>query len=347
MSVSHKDHATIVKQALLHISARLHFCWIGANLPWAYVFALLSAAENSALSDICLHHTDPLSDGDERDALHSESRLRLHHINAETILLETGDALGVGDRLAALYVRLQSPVARADVLRAAILYREGGIYLDLDTVTVASLLPLLTADPFVGCEHIVWPRAARMSRSPLVLARHIALDVLRKAFKASPQGWNGFRHVQKLYPLGVNNAVLGCSAGSGFMAAYLRAMLDLPNERQAERYALGPHLLQDVIRSYRTNDLTVLPPETFYPLAPEISEHWFRFVRTPKLDQVLPAATRVVHWYASVRTRRLVAEMSPAYVMRNRGCQLYSGLVWAHIPALRRLAQGGSGAARP
>jgi mannosyltransferase OCH1-like enzyme len=32
-------------------------------------------------------------------------------------------------------------VQRADVLRAAILYLQGGICLDLDTITVASLRP--------------------------------------------------------------------------------------------------------------------------------------------------------------------------------------------------------------
>jgi hypothetical protein len=281
-----------------------------------------------------------LDDNDGLRALRQDRRIRFSHVDAEGLLLQTGEMLRVGDGLYALYARLESPVARADVLRAAILHSEGGIYLDLDTVTVASLQPLLRAEQFVGNEHIVWPQAARVSRSPVVLARHIALDIVRKIFKAVPYGWKSFRRFQGIYPLGVNNAVMGAVAGSGFMAEYLLAMLDLSEERQAERYALGPQLLQDVIRRHQTDDVVILPPETFYPLPPEISEHWFRRVRTPKLDQVMPATTRVVHWYASVRTRQLVAELSPAYVMANRGRQLYSALVWGHIPALRRLAEG-------
>src|SRR5690348_13708454 len=42
------------------IPARGHFCWLGTRLPWAYVFAVLSAAENSGLQEITLHHVDPL-----------------------------------------------------------------------------------------------------------------------------------------------------------------------------------------------------------------------------------------------------------------------------------------------
>ncbi len=341
------SHLKVVKHAHLSIPAKLHFCWIGAKLPWAYIFALLSAAENSGLPVICLHHTELLQDGEELRALQSDPRLRLCHVDAEDILLKTGEILGVGGSLHALYARLQSSVARADVLRAAILYGEGGIYLDLDTVTIASLQPLLAANQFVGTEHIVWPQAARISRSPSVLARHIALDILRKILKASPHGWKRFRRVQGLYPLGVNNAIMGCVAGSGFMAEYLRAMLDLPSQRQAQRYALGPQLLQDVIRYHQADDVTIHPPETFYPLPPEISEHWFRRLRAPKPDQVISATTCVVHWYASVRTRGLVAEMSPSYVLQNRGNQLYSALVWTHIPALRRLAGGDQAAGLP
>ncbi len=68
--------------------------------------------------------------------------------------------------LTAIYNRLTNPAARIDVLRAAILYLEGGLYLDMDTVTTSSLLPLLNTRQFVGCEFIIWPHFARTSRSP-------------------------------------------------------------------------------------------------------------------------------------------------------------------------------------
>jgi mannosyltransferase OCH1-like enzyme len=163
------------------IPARVHFCWIGPRLPWPYVFAILSAAERSGLPDVILHHTDALESGAELSALTGSAGITLHHIDPIACLTEVGAELGVGDQLAALFKGLDSPVKRTDILRAAILFQQGGIYLDLDTITVASLVPLLDAAQFVGCEYIVWPGFVRASRSPLLWIRSLALDVLRKA----------------------------------------------------------------------------------------------------------------------------------------------------------------------
>ena len=139
------------------IPARVHFCWIGAQLPWAYVFAVLSAAERSRLPEIILHHTDALDRGSELDALAGAPGVRLRRIDPVACLTQAGDPLGIGNQLVAIYRSLNSPAARTDMLRAAILFQQGGIYLDLDTVTVSSLRPLLDARLFAGCEYIVWP----------------------------------------------------------------------------------------------------------------------------------------------------------------------------------------------
>ena len=53
----------------MSIPARVHFCWIGARLPWAYVFAILSAAERSGLPEVLLNHKDALEDCAEKRAL--------------------------------------------------------------------------------------------------------------------------------------------------------------------------------------------------------------------------------------------------------------------------------------
>lgn len=313
------------------IPARVHFCWIGASLPWAYVFAVLSAAERSGLPEIILHHTDALDDGPGLRALMGAPGVRLARIDPLHCLGEAGRMLGVGDTLADLYRRLDRPVLRADVLRAAILFGQGGVYLDLDTITTASLVPLLDARQFVGTEFIVWPHAVRVSRSPAVWARHLGLDLMRKAMRRLPGGWRMFRSVQGLYFRGVNNAVMGAEAGSPLLADYLRGMLALSPGRQAQVYALGPDLLQEVVDRHRGDDLTVHEPQVFFPLPPEISEHWFRFSRTVRLDTVLAADTRVVHWYASVRSKSRVAEVDPRTVRQHRSRQLYSALVCSCI----------------
>ncbi|TLU71740.1 glycosyltransferase [Lichenicoccus roseus] len=320
------------------IPPRLHFCWIGGQLPWAYVFAILSAIERSDLPEIILHHTDALEDGPQRDALLAQKQLRMDRVDVVQLLSGTGARLGLGTELVELYQRLATPVARSDVLRAAILHAQGGIYLDLDTVTVASLRPLITGSQFLGSELIVWPRAARTSKSPLVLSRHLALDLVRKACRRLPHGWSLFRRVERYYHRSVNNAVMGAAAGSQLMTSYLVAMVRLSRERQLQRYGLGPHLLRDVAAGFQGDGIVIHRPPVFYPLAPEISEHWFRIVPRVRLGEVLTPETRVAHWYASVRTRAMVERISPSYVQRNRHRQLYSAMVCANIARLRQAA---------
>ena len=320
------------------IPPRVHFCWIGASLPWAYVFAILSAAERSEMQEITLHHTDVLKDGAELHALRNAPRVRLSRIDPFACLTEAGRALGVGGELAALYCGIASPVMRTDVLRAAILYLQGGVYLDLDTVTTASLLPLLNTPQFVGSEFIVWPHRVRASHSPAVWARHISLDLIRKALRQIPQGWEAFRQVEKLYFKGINNAVMGAAANSPLISEYLQAMLTVPPERLTQAYTLGPDLLQEIVDRSPQDGMTIQEPQVFYPLPPEISEHWFRIGRTVRLEAVLSAETRVAHWYASVRTKPRVAQITPEYVREHREHQLYSALICSCICSLPEAA---------
>ena len=312
------------------IPARLHFCWIGPSLPWAYGFALLSAAARSGMTDVVLHHTHALEAGPVLDALDGAG-IRRVRIRPAAYLEAAGRPLGIGGALAALYARIESPAILSDILRVAILYHEGGIYLDLDTVTVASLEPLLADRQFLGSEFIVWPYAVRRSRSPLRLARHAALDLARKTLRVTPGGWRTFRHIERFYFRGLNGAAMGSAPGAPFVADCLRAMIAVPQERQAQPCALGPDL-QEAVAAQHHGDLTIHAPHVFFPLPPEISEHWFRPARQVDLGAVLMPETRVVHWYASVRTKAHVARIGPAYVRANRGRQLYSALVDSVLP---------------
>ncbi len=320
------------------IPARLHFCWIGNHLPWGCVFAILSAVERSEMAEIILHHTDRLDEGVTLRALADRHRLRLSSIDPVAYLARVGRKLGVDDQLVALYDRLEGPVMRSDLLRAAVLYQEGGIYLDLDTLTVASLRPLLDDGLFLGAERIVWPRSVRLSRSPALLARASLLDLTRKLLRRMPHGWRVFRRLERLYFRSLNNAAMGAAAGSDFFSDYLRAMLAVPLGRETRRFALGPDLLNEVVEHGRFDNLRIYEPRSFYPLPPEISEHWFRIVRRAAACQVLSPETYVVHWYASVRTRHLVAQITPHYVRANRQRQLFSALVaWCMGDALAGL----------
>jgi hypothetical protein len=316
------------------IPARVHFCWIGQHLPWAYVFAILSVAGRGQMQEIILHHTDALADGPQLVALNTCRQVRLARIDPLACLAQASSQLGLGNRLTALYQSLLTPVMRSDVLRAAILYLQGGIYLDLDTITTASLLPLLDCRQFVASEHVVWPQFVQKSRSPLLWARVLTLDVMRKLLRLLPGGWRFFRRIEKFYFRGVNNAVMGAEANAPLLAAYLQAMVLLPPERLKQPYALGPDLLQEIVDRGSLSELIIQAPRVFFPLGPEISEHWFRASLQVRLDEALSPETRAVHWYASVRGKSRVAQITPDYVAAHRTTQLYAALVCANIPRL-------------
>ena len=315
------------------IPAHVHFCWIGPRLSWAYAFALLSAAAQAGMDEVVLHHTDELEEGAVLSALRDTAGLRLARIDARDLLAEAGAKLGLSDELVGIYANLVSPSQRSDVLRAAILYLQGGIYLDLDTITVASLRPLLDAPQFIGTEYIVWPHWVRSSRSWAVWAKYLALDVLRSCLRLCPGGWRGFRHVESWYFKGINGAVLGGPAGAPLFVADLTAMAALPPARRSEPYALGPDLLQSLVGQFSSAELVIHEPGVFYPLGPEISTHWFR-AGAANLDLALRPQTLVVHWYASVRSKPYIALIDPDYVRAHRHTQLYSALVSRVLPQL-------------
>ncbi|MDE2459022.1 MAG: glycosyl transferase [Rhodospirillales bacterium] len=321
----------------MSIPRTLHFCWIGPTLAWAHGFALLSAVAQGGMDQVILHHTDELADGPVPRAL-AAAGVSCQRLAPEALLASVQADLGLGEALTQLHARLTSPVQRADLLRAAILYRHGGVYMDVDTVTIAPLTPLLGVLQFIGAEHIVWPHWVRASRSPLVWAKHLGLDGLRQLLRSAPGGWRAFRAVEGWYAPAVNNAVMGGKAGAPLFAAALRAMAAMPTEAAPGPYALGPDLYQALLQTPQP-ELAVHEPACFYPLGPEISVHWFRPCRNAPaaLSRLLSPQTRVAHWYGSVRTKPYVAQINPAYVRAHRQTQLYSALVSAALPDLSTL----------
>lgn len=309
------------------IPGTAHFIWYGRTLPWLHEMALVSAAKNGGFSRLILHH-DPQLDGARRAHLQRIPRVELRVIEPEHAF----DVLGRRRELLELYMRLSRPAARANVLRAALLYREGGVYLDMDTLTLASLQPLCVADAFCGRERVALP-SGRRERGGAALARAYMLMALRDVLRRAPNGPRLFQRVEGWYALAANNAVLGARAGHPLVGALIDGMLHMSEAKQMRRYALGTHLLQDVLATLPPASVTVHAPEVFYPLAPEISEHWFRMREHADLDAVLPAACRVVHWYASVRTRPWVARIDAAFVRSEKQRQLLSALVARQLDA--------------
>ncbi len=312
------------------IPSTAHFIWFGTELPWVHALAIRTAALRGGFDRVVLHHADPLDSTRWWPWLNETRGFEARTLDPAAVLGACPD----GDRLQALFAKLSQPAARANMVRAGILYSEGGVYLDLDTVTLKSLDALrASSGVFCGEEHIVFPSWVKQSRSPAIKGRAYLQTALRDLLRRAPRGYLGFDRIADWYPRAVNNAVFGAAPGHPFVATLLTNMLALPPSQQLVRFALGTHLLQQTVADWDNHvepahgPLVVHRPAVFYPLGPEISEHWFRATRSPDLSRVAGAETRIVHWYASVRTKALVPRITPDYVRAHRSSQLFSAMV--------------------
>jgi glycosyl transferase-like sugar-binding protein len=297
-----------------------HFIWLGPELLWVHRLALVSAAKHGGFERVLLHHDGTL-DARALEGLAATPGVELAVLDAPGLVEAAG-----GSALVECYRELTTPAARVNVLRMALLAERGGVYLDTDTVTLRSFAPLLErGGVFCGTERLVFPgvQSSWLARlHPAALARMAARD----AFRRLPGGYAGFRAVERFYPTAVNNAVLGAEPGHALVRELVARAVRLPTARRRVRYALGTHLLQAVVRDFGGADLAVLPPPVFYPLGPEISEHWFRERKAVELDSVIAPETLLVHWYASVRTRSYVSHLDLAFVRTHASTQLFAAL---------------------
>ena len=307
------------------IPFRAHFIWLGHELPWVNVLAIRSAAERGGFERVTLHHDEDLSAAPHFRALAAVDRLELRRLRVGEVLEGCGD---LAPALKAAYAGLSTPSMRKDAIRLALLYGEGGVYLDLDTVTVRSFAQLCAeAEAFCGEERIVFPGEVKRSRNPAVQLLALARNGLREVLGLVPKGWEAFRAVERLYPRAVNNAVIGSAPRSRFVTRALQRITELPAGVQGRAYGIGPHLLQELAPQFAKPELVVHPPSVFYPLGPIISHHWFHLREgAGPLERVLRPDTRVVHWYASIRNQVLISRIDPDYVRANAGRQLFSAL---------------------
>ncbi|MFH1532739.1 MAG: glycosyltransferase [Pseudomonadota bacterium] len=301
-----------------------HFIWFGAAFPWVHVLAMRSAALRGGFERIVLHHSDDLVDTPWWREASATPGFSTRSIDEPALFRATG---ADGEALLAVYRDLEKPEARSNMLRAAILAAEGGVYLDMDTITVTSFTDLLDrGGAFYGLERIVFPGAVRQSRRPGVWAGALARAGFRAVCRRRRDGWRLFRRIEGRYSLAANNAVMGGEAGHPFLLDLLQRMIALPPERRRIRFSLGTHLLQDTADACTDPTVRALPPETFFPVGPEVSEHWFREDSTARAGDLVLPSTLAVHWYASVRTKAIVPYLTPDYVRGHRATQAFSEL---------------------
>jgi hypothetical protein len=307
-----------------------HLVWLGPGFGFVHLLAVASAALRGGFERVIVHHTDALDGAPAfRDAV------ALSGVSEERLMPEALLELAGAGALVDTYRSLASPASKSNLLRVALLHERGGVYLDTDTVTLRSF-DALTArgGAFVGEERLVFPGKAggplTARLRPAALLRTAARDVMRRI----PEGYRHFRRVADFYPKAANNAVIGAEARHPLLSELLHRAMTMPPSKRRVRYALGTHLLQEAVEAHRGADLAVLPPPVFFPLGPEISEHWFRVRPSVSLGEVVEPETLLVHWYASVRTKAHVERLDAAFVRSHAETQLFSALAAPVVAAL-------------
>jgi hypothetical protein len=305
------------------IPARAQFIWIGDDFPWLNFAAVASAARRGGFEQLIVHHSDELGQQRHFRALERIANVEARRLDAEAVI-----EAAAGPRLVDRYRMLLAPAARSNVLRLALLRREGGVYLDFDTVTCRDLGALRAETGFFcGAERIAFPASLEERRNPLAWGGAYLRSALRDLARRSASGVTAFRRIERHYATCVNNAVIGARADHPLLAELCERMLALPEKRAVKRYALGTSLLQNALSARAEPDYVVHAPEVFYPLAPEISEHWFRSDSKATLAEVVSEQTRVVHWYASVRTREIAPRIDPEFMRGSSAPRLITSLL--------------------
>jgi hypothetical protein len=292
------------------IPDRLIFLWFGEDFPVTNLIALRSAIRKCRPRECLL-----VVDGTAKEALAplaGEPGLVVCEADGRWF-----EGVPEGATLARSFAALRSPAARANLLRLVILWREGGIYLDTDTITVRDLGPLRRHHGFCGSETVCRPAdwvARRRLRTEIAMGGRA---LVRGACARLPRGDRVFRRLRPLFSRAVNNAVVGARAQNPVLTRALVEISRMPEPARHERFRLGTHLLQSLTENRSSAEMEVLPDDYFYPLGPEVSRHLFRPGSAARLSTFVRPTTHVVHWYASLADGLRDGPLDEAWLRRH------------------------------
>lgn len=275
-----------------------HFVWTGFGFPYHARLAVESVLLAEPDASIVIHtYGDTPRASRHWDRVLLYERVRVSHEDIDE-LFDSFSARGSEYRRLFDTFGSDAEHAQRNLVPLAVLYRDGGVYLDFDIFLLRSLAPLRGYDTFVGEElamdterRIQAARAEvrRLRSLPSVfrLGRSVASAVVPRLAHniATRTGHTAARFSRQRDPasglLGtidrvwakpeLNGAVLGAVVGSPFIAQTLALALEHPSALSASR---GSSLLN---RSWEYDPSRVhrLSPPAFYSVAPSRSFELF------------------------------------------------------------------------
>lgn len=296
------------------VPARVHFLWTGPGFGLAQRLAVESVLVSNGELDVVLHLIEEQAQRDDDPhvaALARWPRCALRRCTPQQVLAPCDDAAGT---LWQTYRRIpaRAASAKSNLLRYAVLWQEGGIYLDLDVLVVRSLTPLRTHECTLGTELVWRADEARVAgqlapwmiapslafAAALALRRgEVAVDKLGGRAARAPARWHRWLE-QRWSAAQPNNAVIAAAPQARFVAELLERA---PVVDATVRFRLGPTLVTEVARQH-PEAVRLLPPEVLYFVPPSQS---FRFFTEAQL--ALPAEALLIHYVSSNHRRELQA----------------------------------------
>jgi Glycosyltransferase sugar-binding region containing DXD motif len=302
-----------MEQGRSRVPERAHFLWTGTRFPYGNRLAIESLLRTNPELEVAIHLFGKGPDGAPHfEAVKRRARVAVRRHDPEA-LLRRCDASG---ELWRVYCAIPAHAASAqsNLLRYAVLWLEGGVYLDFDILVLRSLRPLLQDECTLGTE-LVWRAdearvagqiSAWMFAPTAAFATALALRWLDTALWGRlPQRWHGAleRAWSVTQP---NNAVIAAIPKARFVGALLQRATEVD---PSIRYRLGPTLVSEIARREPAT-VTLLPPEVLYFVPPSQS---FRFFLDRRLEA--PPSALLLHYVSSNHGRRLRA-LTPQAVAR-------------------------------
>jgi hypothetical protein len=279
------------------IPHHFHLIWIGRNFPFVNRLAVESLLQTNPGAQITIHFQDPPDNADWK-ALHA--KVAFKEIDLPALLAGLPASMS---SVAPVLEKISSgyPAGRSNILRYLILYREGGIYLDFDTVTVRDYRPLLSLPAFIGEEAVFRYDDDRVAghfkpgiiHTGALFGMSYYLSFWNSRFLGDSGAVNAFN---KLLMRGwsdrkLNNAVLGCEPENAFFA---KAIALVPETNPGVKYALGPILMNRTWETEASAHMRRLDSDHFYCIPPSQT---FRFFYGPAMT--LPESAYTLHWCSS------------------------------------------------
>jgi len=311
------------------IPNRFVLLWTGSEFPLycrLAVESLLQVDPDCAV-EVHLFGDEPVAATHFKPLLGRE-RVTLHRISLDTVFASTGE---LAAPLHALYQRIPASArsAQSNLLRYAILFERGGIYVDFDILALRDFRHLLHHAAFVGEEQVWKVDEARVEgrREPWMVGptlSYVAAYALSRGWSlAGGRSLAGSWLVRKLDAAwsgpNLNNAVLGAEPRSAWIRRLLVAAL---GASPTLRFALGPTLVSQAWQADQS-EVERLPSTAFYFEPPTYSFRFFEGLPNP-----LPEGALLVH-YVNSNHRKQLEKLSLEVIAARREGPLFYRLAHA------------------